>query len=109
MSPVDKDAQGKNESSRNTIKLLSRYEPTAGFSIDIPSAHVMGWEKDLDIKDTEVLLQSCEEGLVKVVSHGSGHTVPRSQVANGGMVDTIIWVIEKSRFQFFGYIRMFLL
>ena len=100
VATIEKNAQGDDASSKNLIRLLSRYEMRAGPSIRIPSAHIMGGEKDPDMRESEALLALCEAGSVKVVNHESGHMIPRSQSMNDRMVDAIMWAIEKSKFQY---------
>ena len=68
----EEDAREEN-GSRKTIQLLSRYESTAVSLFDVPSAHIVGGEKDPDIKERQALLQLCEQDLVQVVNHESGH------------------------------------
>ena len=89
-------------SSRNVIRLLSRYETKAGERIRIPSAHIVGGQKDPDMRESEALLELCGADLVKVVNHESGHMIPRSHLSNDRMVEAIMWAIEKSKFQYFG-------
>ena len=100
VASVEEDAQ-RNDGSTTTLRLLSRYEPRSGSSISISNVHIMGGQKDPDMKESEALLQLCEEDLVKVVDHQCGHTIPRTQVANDRMVDAILWAIEKSKFECF--------
>ena len=101
VASLDGDVHGL-DTSMTAIQILSQYEAKAGFSISIPCVHIMGGQKDPDMKESEGLLQLCRDDLMKVVNHDCGHTVPRSQVENERMVDCILWAIEKSKFQFFG-------